>query len=338
MSEEEKNPETTEISYQKPYFHRRIFANLIDIIIFAFVFACLFLGARQIVTSSNSYQAKEKSILQTMNDSGLYVVTDGQATDLVSYLEKESNDFSASDKKNRAQKGIGTFIAYVGAVNSSSAESKVQTAYDDYRLSSSLTYQDVPYFIRNSSGTIEENSACPADYASYFSNAYAPFLDNQCQGYLLTLVPGYVSLVKYESQMLYFVEILPSYALAGLLVYLVPPLCNPRNHATLGKMLYHIGLADSRLLSVSFWRFIARFSIFYFAELILSLFTFGVPYLISFTLMVFTKNRQSFPDYLLGIFEIDLTHSKLYKSFTEIALEGVSGAKKPIDFKMEEEK
>ena len=337
MNEEAKE-EPIEISYQKPYFHRRIFANLIDIILFAFVFALLFLGSRQGVTTSANYQAKEQSILQTMSDSGLYVVVDGKSTDLVAYLERESNAFPASEKKSRAKAGIETFIAYVGQVNSPLAQAKVQASYDDYRLSASLSYEGAPYFIKNSSGVIEENKACTADYASYFSSAYVPFINNQCQGYLLTEVPGYVSLVKYESQMLFFVEILPSYALAGLLVYLVPPLCNPRNHATLGKMLYHIGLADSRLLSLSFGRFIARFSIFYFAELLLSLFTFGVPYLLSFSLMVFSKRHQSFPDYLLGIDEIDLSHAKLYHSFTEIALTGVRGEKEPIDFRMEDPK
>lgn len=322
-----------ELTYRKPYFHRRVFANLIDFIIFVFLFFCLFLGLRFAVTSSSAYQEKETSLLSMMGDSGLYVVSDGYATDIVSYLDDEDNAFSGTQKKTKAVAAIDGFIAYLDEVAEEDASSSVLAAYDAYRLDESLIYEGAMYFVLDDSDIVE-NEACSANDETYFSEAYAPFIDDYLQGYLVTLVPGYAETVRYESMMLIFAELLPSYVIAGLLVYLVPPLCNPRSHMTLGKMLYHIGLADKRLLSLSAGRFLARFSIFFFGELLLSVVTFGIPFLVSVSIMAFSKDKQGFPDYMLRIYEVDLSHAKLYKSYEEIKLENVTDAKEPVDFRM----
>lgn len=321
-----------EITYQKPYFHRRVFANLVDLILFVLAFFALFLGFRLIVTSTPGYIEAETSLLKTMEDSHLYVVEEGKSKDVVSYLREEKNNFSASQKKRKAIEAIDGFLVYLKEEAGENAYQEVQATYDAYRLDTSLAYEGVPYFSKID-GEIVENPSCQADELSYFEKAYSPYIDNYLQGYLITKIPGYVDKVRYESLMLIFGEILPSYLLAGILVYLIPPLCNPRGHMTLGKMLYHIGLADSRFLSVSTPRFLARFAIFYFGELVLGILTLGIPFLVSVSLMAFSKNKQGFPDYMLGIYEIDLSHAKLYKSYEEIRLEGVSDAKDPIDFK-----
>jgi len=333
MEEETTKKPRIELSYQKPYFHRRIFANLIDIIIFVFLFFCLFLGLRYFVTNSSVYQNKEASLLNMMNDSGLYVVEENKATDIVSYLNDEDNAFSGSVKKSKATVTIDGFIVYLAKEAGEEASKEVSSAYDTYRLNENLVYEGVKYFV-NEAGGIKENSACLANDETYFNNVYAPFIDEYLQGYLVTLVPGYVEVVRYEAMMLIFAELLPAYVIAGLLVYLLPPLCNPRSHMTLGKMIYHIGLADKRLLSIKTGRFMVRFLIFFFGELLLSIVSFGIPYFISFSVMVFSKDKQGFPDYMLGIYEVDLSHAKLFKSYEEIKLLNVSDAKDPVDFKM----
>ena len=48
--------------------------------------------------------------------------------------------------------------------------------------------------------------------------------------------------------------------------------------------------------------------------------------------MAFSKKKQGFPDYLLGLFEVDTSHDKLYQSYEEISVEGVAGEKAPVDF------
>ena len=102
---------------------------------------------------------------------------------------------------------------------------------------------------------------------------------------------------------------------------------------TLGKALYHIGLIDDRMLSPSFGRFTARFAIFFFGELILSLFSFGIPYIVSFTMMAFSKRKQGFPDYMLHLYEIDTTKANIYMDYVEAELKNELHGE-AIDFRM----
>ena len=134
--------------------------------------------------------------------------------------------------------------------------------------------------------------------------------------------------------MLLFADLLPAYLITGILVYYVPTLFFVRGRRTLGKALYQIGLVDSRVLNPTVARATARFAIFYLAELCLSLATFGIPYLISFSLMVFSKRRQGFPDYMLGLTEIDMSRTKIYKTMGEAEMDKINTYKEPVDFKV----
>ena len=132
--------------------------------------------------------------------------------------------------------------------------------------------------------------------------------------------------------MLIFCEIAPSYRVSGILTYLVPPLFFRKGKKTLGKALYKIGLVDSRLLNCTYPRFFARFAIFYFGELLLSLLSFGLPYIVSFSIMVFSKKKQGFPDYMLDLQEVDTSKAKIYNSLEEAKVDQITPHKKAIDF------
>ena len=321
-----------DIHYSSPKFHRRIFANLIDFLLFVFLFVLLFLASRAIVTNVPGYVSQDNALLTIRKESGLYHVDGRSSTDIVSYLDDESNQYTSYQKMELSAKAIDNFIAYVGSVASLEDSDKVQEDYDKYRLDASLSYEGTSYFTKNEENEIIRNKDCKADNETYFKNAYAPFIDKQCLGYLVTLVPEYLEILKFESYMLFFVEIPIAFLLSGFMTYLLPPIFFKRGRMTLGKAMYQIGLVDSRLLSCTFARYFARWSVFFFAELCLSIFTFGLPCLISFTLMICSKNKQGFPDYILGLYEVDLSHDKIYRSYEEISLEGIVGEKEPIDF------
>lgn len=322
-----------EINYSYPKFHRRVLANLFDFVLFVFGFFLLFLASRAAVTSFPGYVRNEEAMMSIREASGLYHVKDGKSTDIVSYLDMEENNFTSYAKMKLSSEAIDNFIVYIGEVAGEESQKTVQEDYDSYRLDPSLAYEGVSYFIKNEDGAIVRNKQCAANNQTYFLSAYAPYIDEHCQGYLITLVPGYLELTRFESNMLLFVEIPIAFLLSGILVYFVPPLIFSKGKRTLGKAMYQIGLIDSRLLSCSLPRYIARFCIFFFGELCLSMFTFGIPIIISFTMMAFSKNKQGFPDYLLGLYEVDLAQNKIYRSYEEISVEGIVGEKKPVDFK-----
>ena len=118
----------------------------------------------------------------------------------------------------------------------------------------------------------------------------------------------------------------------------MPPLIFKRGRKTIGKILYKIGLVeDSTCLNVKTGKIIARQAIVSFGEMILSPFTFCIPIIISFTMMAFSKKKQSFPDYMLSLTEIDTTYDKIYHSKDEIILDEIHKDNSGLKFKQTKE-
>ena len=155
-----------------------------------------------------------------------------------------------------------------------------------------------------------------------------------CGGYLTTLFPEYYSATKLTSNLLFFLEIPVAFALSAILTYLVPPLIFRRGRKTIGKLIYRVGLVDSQCLSPSLPRFLARFGIFFVLELALSFVTFGIPFIISFTMMAFSKRKQGFPDYMLGLTEISTVKHDIYFNKYEASILQIQERKSGISFHM----
>lgn len=330
----------TNVLYYPPKFTHRIFANLLDILIFVFVFFSCFLGTREIIRANPTYKNKSEQLTQIKVDSGIFAYDeDNVLRDVVSVLNNDKGQ-TAKSRAVRSRKAIETFISYAEVNASNEMYIEIVNDYRSYRLADSMKHNDIPLFVVNENDEVVENPALIESvesvssqvYVTYYEKAYQPYIDNRVQAYLVTAIPTYNEIIKYQTNLLLLVNIFAVYCLTGLLVYLVPPLIFRRGRMTLGKFLYGIGLIDSRCLCPSIPRFLARFAIFYFAILILSLFTFGLPMIISVSLMIFSKNKQGFPDYMLGLREIDAKRTKIYFSFKEVELEKINIDKKPIDF------
>ena len=207
--------------------------------------------------------------------------------------------------------------------------------YESARLDT-LTSDGIHYFVKDGDNIIpnETLSSDPEKRKLYYDNVYVPLVEKKFLPFITSNIPAYRDAYRVEFNFLVFLELPVSYALAGFLVYFVPPLFFKRGRKTLGKALYHIGLLDSRVLSPTFARFTVRFAIFFFGELILSLFTFGIPYIISFSIMAFSKDKQGFPDYMLHLYEIDTSKASIYLDYVEAQLKNELHGE-AVDFKME---
>ena len=345
MNEEEKVVDTpveepgylaaqkVEIKYTFARFHRRVFANLLDFFIFALVFVGLFLGCRGITMATPAYQQNETSLMDTRVESGLYVrQNNGITVDVVSYLSIVEYKFDGYNKMVRSEEAIDHFVQFVEDHSGTEAAKTVMADYDKYRENKDWLYEGKPYFLRQGEAVVR-NQECTLPYVDYFEKVYAPYIDSHCQGYLITLVPEYLNMVRAESYFLYFAELLPAYVVAPFIAYLMPMLIFRRGRMTFGKAMYRIGTVDKNLMVPSIGRTLARFFIFYGAEVLLAPFTFAIPFLVSASLMAFSRSHQGLPDYFLSLYEVDVTNDKIFFSREEIVLSGVGGEKKPLDFK-----
>lgn len=335
------------IEYTQPKFWHRVMANFVDIFIMVLMFIGLFIGTRAIVQSTSSYKNTMARLDSMKLQSGLYVPdtsATGKITDIITYEEKYNQLYGREynvgpedepiGRNGACVKAINIFINYCHENCTEDRYNDIVTYYAEARLNPTLN--DVHYFVPDGENIVP-NPVLAEDAtksSSYYNNVFKPFIEKKCLPFLVANVPEYSKLSKMDYVYLLAVEVPIAYVVAGILTYFVPPLFFKRGRKTLGKALYHIGLIDERLLSPTFPRFLARFAIFLFAELILSLFSFGIPYIISFSMMVFSKKRQGFPDYMLRLREIDTSKANIYMDYVEATLKNELHGK-AIDFKME---
>ena len=325
--------EEIRIEYKRPPFYRRVFANLIDIILVALCFFSFFIGIRSIVTSNSSYKEKISVINKTKKECGLFIEYQGHYVDVVTYLNAQK-DFSSSKKIKEITSSIDNFLEYSKANLNLEDYEEIKNDYYTSLTSDDIVYDGVKMFVIED-GLLKENELSKAPLSKYYE-VYSNYVDSRLMTYLSTKYIAYFEATKYMSNMVLFLEIPVAYVLAGLVVYLLPPLIFKRGRRTVGKALYGVGLVNKDCLNLSGKQFAIRFVIFYFAIYLLSIVTLGIPMIISFTLRAFSKRNQGFADYMLNFTEIDMTKSTIYNSLDEIKIDYLNGRGKPIDFKMED--
>ena len=357
VKETTENNDSLDIVYTRPKFMHRILANLVDIFIFIVLTFSLFLGARGIIQNVPYYKGVQNRIFEMQLESGIFWTAydkDGKGT-IVSMSKYLDNYFGESypygkevdhkytnadkeyepvGKNGWAVRAINTFLAFSEKNSNPERHQELLQYYDSYRLEARLN--DAPLFIKDGDNIVanQEVLGVGTNWKEYSNKVFIPFIDDRCMAYLASNVTEYKKLNRIDFNFLIFLEIPLAYSLAAFLTFFVPPLFFRRGRQTLGKALYHIGLIDSRILSPTFPRFLARFAIFFFGELVLSLFSFGLPYIISFSLMVFSKNKQGFPDYMLRLYEVDTSKANIYLNYVEAQLKNELHGE-AVDFKME---
>lgn len=344
------------IEYKKPKFWHRVVANLIDIFIFIMTGFLAFVGCRSIVEATPTYQKIDQEFTQIRLDSGLYMKnpSSGEIIDIVSYLENNvkvyGDDFDGNKsietssplytKIGCSVNAIEKFRKYIelDGILDKALKEELIADFDNYykKLRLETYYEGIPYFILEND-VIIPNPILTNDATKrhlYFENIFSKCLDNYCMGFLAKNVTDYYSILKTYSTLVLALEIPVAYVLSAILTFYVPGLIFKRGRKTFGKALYHIGLIDQKtVLNPTVSKFTLRFLVFLFAELVLSLVTLGLPYLISFTMMAFSKNKQGFPDYMMNTMEVDISNNNIYLDYVEAQIkESLHG--KAIDFSM----
>jgi hypothetical protein len=316
------------LEYYRPMFHRRVFADIIDILLMLCFAILSFMGLRAIFQNSNEYQFREQRMNSNRESSGIYVYNETKYTLITDYYASDSS-ITSKELMGLYSSSLDTFLVYLQTNVTNEEYMIVKNDYDTFRLGVKL--DEVPYFVTINNEVVK-NSASKATYAQYNENVYKPYLTDHAEGYFTVYAPHFIEDSHYFAYIVLFAEIPIAILIGSILAFYIPPLFFKRNRQTLGKWLYKIGRTDSHILSVKFGRYTAESAILIFAITLLSLYTLGVPLIISFSMMVFSKKRQDFADYMLGINEVDLSSSKIYYSFDELRLESENKALYPVSF------
>jgi len=361
---EQEKSEVVKVEYELPKFYHKILAKFIDIILFVFITIVLFLASRKIVMSSGMYIHNDITYKTIEVESGLFVNSSTVPGRIYEFGDEIQPIVIALPKKEgltykaivtRCHDAVEKFFTYLEPVNPQTVV-EAKSEYDRLRLALKGTVEGHEnLFVKRSEYDVEhlpyyalsenDNLIIPLNpefadipyypFQNYFDRFYKAYIgDTLIDNYLVKNFPVLQDCMKKEGYYVFFIEFPTAYVAAAILVYFVPTLFFRRGRKTLGRALYRIGYVDPKCFSPSFWRNLLRFVILLFAELILSIFTFGLPLLISFTVMVFSKKKQNFPDYVLGLVEIDNSKQKIYYNKIDALSDKASIYKKAPDFKL----
>lgn len=314
----EEKKDVEEIEYYRPTFWKRIFSILFDLLICFFISFSIFNLSKYIANNYTSLKDDALKLDEIRLESSLFVKDLDCVTDIVTYYNN-STDISYGAQELDLSARIDRFFTFLLDNAGQSAYEEALKYYDDFRLDPNRLYEDKSYFVLQD-GEVVKNTSAQIPSKAYVQNIYSPFIDEYGQGLLVTRIPEYTILQKNLSIALIFIEIPISVGLGVTVVYYICPLILRRGRCTLGRLLFKIGLVDKNVLNVNWKVFTLRFLIFFFLEVVLSVFTLCIPFFISLSMMAFTKKKQTFHDYLLGIEEVDTTNSKIYYSLQEISM------------------
>lgn len=332
INEEPKKPvQKIDIDYYPPKLSRRVFCRITDAVIMMIVFLLSFISIKAIYETTPHYKKTVETLTNIRLDSGLYNKRDDQILNVVT-IAYQDKKMSNGQKKIYLENALNHFLDYVQKESDESYQ-KVLKDLNTFKLKESLVYENKPLFVKNDEGKIIENPEGVSAKA-YVEMFYAPFIDTNCNGFLVTEIPAYFEGTKVLSDLLIYLNLPLSFFISSLLVYFVPPLIFRRGRKTLAMLFYNIGFVNKDCMNLSFKEWFIKFLVFYFFELILSIFTFAIPLFISGTMMVATKTKQNFNEYMLKIREVDTSSGKIYLNKGEIFSEYIKDVSNVPDFKL----
>lgn len=319
-----------EISYYRPTLAKRLFSRIVDALILALFSLGLFISIKAIYSNTESYKNAQQTLINVRIDSGIY---DYKNNELINVATICYQDTKMSDSQKETYL-LGRLDKFFNYIKSYSEESylKVKNDYNTFRLSSTLSYNNNPLFIKEN-GEIVKNNSVDIPIKSYVEDCYSVYIDTNCNGFLTTEISEYYESNKLIGNLTFFLNIPISVFVSSLLVFLVPPLIFKKGRKTIGMLIYHIGFVNKDLYNLTLKQFFIKFIVFYFFEFLLSVATFGIPLIISLTMMLVTKNKQNFNEYMLNIQEVSTLDATIYNNKSEATIANLN-YDEHVDFKM----
>lgn len=262
------------IEFKKSLLLRRLGSLFIDFII---VFACFFvidsLITTPIVEATTDYNEVYQQYFDYLAESELYIYNEnGEIEKITSdYDRRLTNFFTKNGKLDiyEQKKNDSNYFIYDANLN-------IWTKKDEVKDEDLTAFYQNVYF----------NDALPLLEQQEIVMA----MNNKLAGYnlMMVLINSSVSLI---------------------LVFLVVPLIDP-HHSTFGMKPFRMRLVNKNNgENISVLQVIFRFLILISIEILASIYTFGIPAIISIGMTVFTTNRQSLRDFLCGNYIVDITET-----------------------------
>ena len=289
-----------EVVFNKPKYRVRLFAFLFDLLCMSILGVLLVFATQAIMNNVPYYKEANQNINEIQLASGLYVERDDHTTKLMCDHYKIEKQEQYEEYNKKFDVALTNFYSNERFFDSSDPHSGLYL-YNIEKIPEGQNDSKLFIYADESHTSIEEKSdASKVD----LYNFYCKIMSEKAVKYVINS-DAYIKNSRTISLTFVFITLLIPILLSVLVFEFVMPLIFKRGRKTLGKLLFKLSVVDARGLNCSFWRFLARFSIFLILEVLVGIVSFAIPLIVSFSMMVFSKTSQTFHDYVSGTYVVE---------------------------------
>lgn len=301
--------ESKNIEFKKAKYSSRIFSFAVDFILVTITTLLLMVCAQSIVSNTTYYQNIENTLDDIQERSNLYERDNGELVILSTYYGSPENENEYKEFNSKMDEALTKFYTDPFFFDQNDPNSGINI-YNNQRIPEGQTHSDL--FVYDGNNIVPSLNASLTDLHTFYVNA----IKHEAIAYLMAN-DDYLDASKAVTMIFIFVELFIPLTISVFIYHLLIPLMDAHGRRTLGKRIFKIGIVDARGLSPKVGRFFFRFIIYYFLELLLSIFSFFLPIIVSFSMMAFKKTSQSFHDFVANTYVVDVSEGYICKSEKE---------------------
>lgn len=314
----EKSRPVREVTYIRAKYTTRLFAFAFDLLCMAITTLLLMIAVQAMLNVSPWYTNMSKVSNDLIAESCLYEKVDGSYI-LITKKYTASDEAGAKTVNNEH---------YAPALDKFY---KLDTFFPNGDGMEKYNKEKVEsgYFVLVEGKVVRKSDVTETNLYAFYRKA----ISTTAVGYMSKNV-NYINASRGLFFSFLFIDLLIPIVVSTLIFELMFPFIFKHGRKTLGKLIFKIGVTDAQGLSPTIGRFLLRYLFFLFIEIILSIASFLIPLIVSFSMMAFSKKSQSLHDYVIGTYVIDDSNTKICMNKIEYyeMLEKLSG------FKLEKDK
>lgn len=305
-----------EVEYLKAPFGKRLVMIVLEVFFLLFGTLGFLFVSRLIVEASPAYNDAFDTYIRISKESGLYVCDDSTDNNLVTLPEYYA-DKTFEEQNQLIDDALVNFYSnpqYFSQDPTNDGYGQYVYSMDKYGSHSVEKETGVKYFLLDSDNNPVRNpSLSEEEMNKFYLSAYDRGVNR------IENAPGYIEARNLLTIYINLILIPVSITLSFLVFeFLIPLIFGRRGWQNIGMKIMNLSLLSPNALSPKFSVFLRRQAFQLVLEILLSLVSFGIPLIISFSMMAIRKDGLCLHDYLALTYMVDSSEKSVYTSYSEM--------------------
>ncbi|MCQ2772262.1 MAG: RDD family protein [Bacilli bacterium] len=305
-----------EVEYLKAPFGKRLVMIVLEVFFLLFGTLGFLFVSRLIVEASPAYNDAFDTYIRISKESGLYVCDDSTDNNLVTLPEYYA-DKTFEEQNLLIDDALVNFYSnpnYFSQDSTNEGYGPDVYSADKYGSFSIEKESGIKFFLLDSDDKPVRNPSLTEEQMNkFYLSAYDRGVNR------IENAPGYIEARNLLTIYINLILIPVSITLSFLVFeFVIPLISGRRGWQNIGMRIMNISLLSPNALSPKFTVFLRRQLFQLFLEILLSLVSFGIPLIISFSMMAVRKDGLCLHDYLALTYMVDSSEKSVYVSYEEM--------------------